>query len=226
MADITLISGSTLGSAEYVSEHLESLLQQNDFTTTLLHGPELDEVTPENLWLVVTSTHGAGDLPDNLQPFYDDLQTKRPDLSAVRYGAIGIGSSEYDTFCGAISDDAADAAADATISVKQLEEMLAQPLLNRTGRGVTLTLHGERLLGHARTLLRQHDAAVRTAEELRPYSGRFAGLDNGTLLTGPVDDALAAVAEATGDHRRAADYRRAAAELTDRLRAAAQALLG
>ena len=33
---------------------------------------------------------------------------------------------DYDTFCGAISDDAADAAADATISVKQLEEMLAQ----------------------------------------------------------------------------------------------------
>ncbi|MBP2857746.1 FMN-binding protein MioC [Dickeya oryzae] len=102
MSDITLISGSTLGSAEYVTEHLESLLQQDNFTTTLLHGPEWDEVTPENVWLVVTSTHGAGDLPDNLQPFYEELQEKRPDLSAVRYGAIGIGSSEYDTFCGAI----------------------------------------------------------------------------------------------------------------------------
>ncbi|MGM3185320.1 FMN-binding protein MioC [Dickeya oryzae] len=102
MSDITLISGSTLGSAEYVTEHLESLLQQDNFTTTLLHGPEWDEVTPENVWLVVTSTHGAGDLPDNLQPFYEKLQEKRPDLSAVRYGAIGIGSSEYDTFCGAI----------------------------------------------------------------------------------------------------------------------------
>lgn len=33
---------------------------------------------------------------------------------------------DYDAFCGAISDDAAQAAADATISVKQLEEMLAQ----------------------------------------------------------------------------------------------------
>ncbi|MEI7064611.1 FMN-binding protein MioC [Dickeya chrysanthemi] len=102
MSDITLISGSTLGSAEYVAEHLESLLQQDDFTTRLLHGPELNEVEPENLWLVITSTHGAGDLPDNLQPFYADLQTQRPDLSAVRYGAIGIGSSEYDTFCEAI----------------------------------------------------------------------------------------------------------------------------
>lgn len=47
-----------------------------------------------------------------------------------------------------------------SMQVKKLEEMLNQPLLHRTGRGVTLTLHGERLLGHARTLLQQHDAAV------------------------------------------------------------------
>ncbi|MEH3132769.1 MAG: BTAD domain-containing putative transcriptional regulator [Mycolicibacterium neoaurum] len=81
------------------------------------------------------------------------------------------------------------------------------------------------LRAHAAVAVGDLDVAVRTAEELRPYSGRFAGLDNGTLLTGPVDDALAVVAEATGDHQRAADHRRAAAELIDRLRAAAQALL-
>jgi len=47
-----------------------------------------------------------------------------------------------------------------SMQVKKLEAMLNQPLLNRTGRGVVLTLHGERLLGHARTILRHHDAAV------------------------------------------------------------------
>ena len=46
-----------------------------------------------------------------------------------------------------------------SMQVKKLEAMLNQPLLNRTGRGVALTLHGERLLGHARTILRHHDAA-------------------------------------------------------------------
>jgi DNA-binding transcriptional LysR family regulator len=47
-----------------------------------------------------------------------------------------------------------------SMQVKRLECMLNQPLLNRTGRGVVLTLHGERLLGHARTILLQHDAAM------------------------------------------------------------------
>jgi DNA-binding transcriptional LysR family regulator len=66
-----------------------------------------------------------------------------------------------------------------SMQVKKLESMLNQPLLNRTGRGVALTLHGERLLGHARTILRDHDAAV------ADISG--AGL-MGTLRFGCPDD--------------------------------------
>ncbi|MDF7661176.1 FMN-binding protein MioC [Erwiniaceae bacterium L1_54_6] len=102
MADITLITGSTLGSAEYVAEHLEEKLQDAGFSTAVLHGPELDEVPQEGIWLIVTSTHGAGELPDNLLPFYEALKETQPDLSAVRFGAVGIGNHEYDLFCGAI----------------------------------------------------------------------------------------------------------------------------
>lgn len=102
MADITLISGSTLGSAEYVAEHLAEKLEEAGFSTETLHGPELDELTLDGLWLIITSTHGAGDLPDNLQPLLEQIEEQQPDLSQVRFGAVGLGSSEYDTFCGAV----------------------------------------------------------------------------------------------------------------------------
>lgn len=102
MADITLISGSTLGSAEYVAEHLAEKLEEQGYSTEILHGPELDEVPMQGIWLVVTSTHGAGELPDNLQPLFEQIETQQPDLTQVRFGAIGLGSSEYDTFCGGI----------------------------------------------------------------------------------------------------------------------------
>ncbi len=102
MADITLISGSTLGGAEYVAEHLAEKLEDAGFSTETLHGPLLEEVPTAGIWLVICSTHGAGDLPDNIQPFLDDIKTQQPDLSQVRFGAIGLGSREYDTFCGAI----------------------------------------------------------------------------------------------------------------------------
>ncbi|KAB8312747.1 FMN-binding protein MioC [Erwinia endophytica] len=102
MADVTLITGSTLGGTEYVAEMLAEKLEAAGFSTELLHGPELDELSTEGTWLVVTSTHGAGDLPDNLQPLFDAIKDNQPDLSRVRYGAVGIGNREYDTFCGAI----------------------------------------------------------------------------------------------------------------------------
>lgn len=102
MADITLISGSTLGSAEYVAEHLAEKLEEVGHSTTTLHGPQLEDLQTEGLWLVVSSTHGAGDLPDNLLPLYKAIQEQKPDLSGIQYGALGIGSKEYDTFCEAI----------------------------------------------------------------------------------------------------------------------------
>ncbi|WPG20973.1 FMN-binding protein MioC [Kosakonia cowanii] len=102
MADITLISGSTLGGAEYVAEHLAEKLEEAGFNTFTFHGPLLEDLPQQGLWLVVTSTHGAGDIPDNLLPMYEELDELNPDLSQIRFGAIGIGSREYDTFCQAI----------------------------------------------------------------------------------------------------------------------------
>jgi len=102
MADITLISGSTLGGAEYVAEHLAEKLEDAGFSTETLHGPLLEDLPIDGIWLLITSTHGAGDLPANLLPLYEELKEQQPNLANVRFGAIGIGSREYDTFCGAV----------------------------------------------------------------------------------------------------------------------------
>lgn len=66
-----------------------------------------------------------------------------------------------------------------SLQVKRLEHLLDQPLLERTGRGVTLTSPGTRLLAHAQRILRYHDAAM--AE----LSGK--GL-SGTIRFGCPDD--------------------------------------
>ena len=44
--------------------------------------------------------------------------------------------------------------------MKRLEEIVDQPLFQRTGRGVVLTSPGERLLIHAQRILRVHDEAM------------------------------------------------------------------
>lgn len=86
----------------------------------------------------------------------------------------------------------------------------------------------------AMTTLRAHAAATLgdvaearcCAEQLAPYSGRMAGLDNGSLLAGPVDAALAAVADLLGENARAQALRAAADTLRVRLAADAARLIG
>ncbi|MGV7246449.1 LysR family transcriptional regulator [Caballeronia sp. M23-90] len=63
--------------------------------------------------------------------------------------------------------------------MKRLEEIVDQPLFQRTGRGVVLTNPGERLLIHAQRILRMHD------EAMADLSGK--GL-SGTIRFGCPDD--------------------------------------
>ncbi|MGR6980324.1 FMN-binding protein MioC [Testudinibacter sp. P27/CKL/0425] len=96
---VCVISGSTLGSAEYLAEHCDDVLQQHGFKTALFHGPDWQQVQDYTTWLVVTSTHGAGDLPDNLYPLFEQLEQHDQPLSQLRFAVIGLGNSDYDTFC-------------------------------------------------------------------------------------------------------------------------------
>ncbi|KFI09938.1 FMN-binding protein MioC [Vibrio coralliilyticus] len=98
---IQIITGSTLGGAEYVGDHLSDLLIEKGFETCIHNQPELSEIPAEGTWLLITSTHGAGEYPDNIQPFIQALQDTPPRMSGVKYAVIAIGDSSYDTFCAA-----------------------------------------------------------------------------------------------------------------------------
>ena len=101
MAKLNLVVGSMLGAAEYVADHVANLLEQAGHQAEIHNPASLAEVLaePEAILLVVTSTHGAGDVPDNLQPFAKDLAEQHPDLKTLKYGVIALGDSSYDTFC-------------------------------------------------------------------------------------------------------------------------------
>ncbi|MGR7026390.1 BTAD domain-containing putative transcriptional regulator [Geodermatophilus sp. URMC 62] len=71
------------------------------------------------------------------------------------------------------------------------------------------------LRAHAAARLGDLAVARQAREELLPWAGRIAGLDSGTLVVGPVDEALAAVADVLGEPDAAAAARRDA----DRMRA-------
>ncbi len=55
---IHIITGSTLGGAEYVGDHLSDLLQEQGFDTKIHNQPNMSEIPAKGTWLIITSTHG------------------------------------------------------------------------------------------------------------------------------------------------------------------------
>jgi len=121
MSSIQIIVGSMLGGTEYVAEACEETLTELSHQVAIHLKPNLktiidgtftqdtsqendDNLTKKAIWLICTSTHGAGDYPDNIQQFVRDLTNCDQDLSTVSFLTIGIGDSSYDTFCKAAKD--------------------------------------------------------------------------------------------------------------------------
>lgn len=99
---VEIIVGSTLGATEYVADALSELLTKLAISNTIHLKPDLESINKKAFWLICTSTHGAGDLPDNIQPFAKQL--KSTSVKDLPFAILGIGDSSYDTFChGAIN---------------------------------------------------------------------------------------------------------------------------
>ncbi|MBF0786274.1 FMN-binding protein MioC [Muribacter muris] len=99
---ICIITGSTLGGAEYVADHLSDVLNAKGYQVDVFNNAELNDIQSRPHLIVITSTHGAGELPDNIQPLFDKIAEQSPDFSTLKFGVIGLGSSDYDTFCYAV----------------------------------------------------------------------------------------------------------------------------
>jgi MioC protein len=94
---LTLLIGTMTGTAQLVAQELELAWDDGEIQVDALLMEKVDAsiFARDGIFLIVTSTYGQGDVPDNAKALYEELKAKRPDLSRVRYGLFGLGDRTY-----------------------------------------------------------------------------------------------------------------------------------
>lgn len=99
---MTILVGTMTGTSEMVAQEVQQALETAGHQAAIQVMDNLDAgvFQPGGIFLICTSTYGAGDVPDNAQALFNSLETQKPDLSNVTYGVIALGDRTYkDTFC-------------------------------------------------------------------------------------------------------------------------------
>ena len=99
---LKILVGTVTNTAEYVAQAIAMDCTDlvADIEVCMMDGLTIDAFSDEALYLICTSTYGAGDVPDNAQELYASLDDAPRYLGHVRYGVIALGdmASHAQTF--------------------------------------------------------------------------------------------------------------------------------
>lgn len=95
---ITILFGTESGNAEFAAEDMASEVLDRSVEVIDMSDFDVDTFSSENLYLIICSTHGEGDLPSGALPFHEALQTMNPDLTGIEYAMFGLGDSSYENY--------------------------------------------------------------------------------------------------------------------------------
>lgn len=99
---VSVLYGSQTGNCELLAEDFVAASRDRGVAATI---QPLDAVTPEALAelghvLIITSTYGEGDMPDNAELFWEALTDEgAPRLESLQFSVLGLGDTGYDNFC-------------------------------------------------------------------------------------------------------------------------------
>ncbi|WP_318500380.1 assimilatory sulfite reductase (NADPH) flavoprotein subunit [Photobacterium leiognathi] len=104
---LTIIYVSQTGNAKGVAEALKEEAEAADIAVQLFSAGDYKgkNLAKETHVIIVASTHGEGEAPDDAIELHEFLQSKKaPKLPELNYAVIGLGDSSYEFFCQTAKD--------------------------------------------------------------------------------------------------------------------------
>jgi sulfite reductase (NADPH) flavoprotein alpha-component len=104
LTPVTILFGSQTGTAETLAKRAAKEAGRRSFAATVLDLAQVDiaRLAAEKNVLVITSTYGEGEPPDNAKSLHAALQSAVPSsapLAAVRFSVCALGDTNYVHFC-------------------------------------------------------------------------------------------------------------------------------
>ena len=99
---VTILVGSQTGNAEGCAKKMAKELNGGRFETEVVDMGQYDSgrLAGEKNLLIITSTYGDGEPPDNAADLYEFIHSdKAPEMKGVRYSVLSLGDTEYPDFC-------------------------------------------------------------------------------------------------------------------------------
>jgi sulfite reductase alpha subunit-like flavoprotein len=103
---IRIYYGSQSGTCEYLSFNLKSTLEDKyklDVICDSLNNFDFSIKNDGNIFIIITSTHGNGDSPENACQFWRHIKNrklKNEYFENMKYIILGLGDSNYTNYCG------------------------------------------------------------------------------------------------------------------------------
>ncbi|MEO3680079.1 assimilatory sulfite reductase (NADPH) flavoprotein subunit [Rheinheimera sp. FR7-31] len=106
-ASLTILFGSQTGNARHVAEALAKQAQAKGIAAKVIDMAEYKttQLKSEQYLVIVTSTYGEGEPPENAIGLHNFLFSKKaPKLNGLKYAVLGLGDTSYEFFCKTAQD--------------------------------------------------------------------------------------------------------------------------